>query len=151
MDRSLGRFVHDTRHFRMKMRMSGAIVSGGLALQYFSRLTWKESDMDVFVNKHNKGADAIVSYLTKFEGYEKSRKQRVRYSTDYCCFGKVLTFVRKNEYSKTVVQVIATEEPPVWSVISTFYGRRLCIKECFTFVMLILVRLQAKRLEADRW
>jgi len=71
VDRLIGRFMGDSKGFREEMRKHDAVVSGGLALQFFARATWKESDMDVFVRK-GPGVDAFHKYLTETEGYKFS-------------------------------------------------------------------------------
>ena len=50
-----------------------ALIAGGLATQFLERVTWSESDMDVYVNC---GSDSVPPaedifdvYLTKMEGY----------------------------------------------------------------------------------
>ena len=51
------------------MGQTGALVSGSFAVQYFERVTWEESDLDIFV-KGGAGADAFGKYLMETEDYE---------------------------------------------------------------------------------
>lgn len=69
VDRTLKRFVNDPIAFRTKMRDNGAVISGGLALQFFANRIWKESDMDVFVRTGMERI-ALMEYLVMKEGYE---------------------------------------------------------------------------------
>ncbi len=45
-----------------------ALISGTFVLQYFERVLWEESDLDIFI-KQGDGADASGRYLVKEEGY----------------------------------------------------------------------------------
>ena len=59
------------------MSMTGAIISGSFALQFFERVNWKDSDLDVFV-EYTEKANAIISggftalchYVETVEGYK---------------------------------------------------------------------------------
>ena len=45
------------------MGKNDALISGGIALQYFERVVWKESDLDVYVQDGPK-AKALAQYLS---------------------------------------------------------------------------------------
>lgn len=45
------RFGIDWEDFRGVLRVSGAVVSGGVATQFFSGVSWPGGDMDIFVSK----------------------------------------------------------------------------------------------------
>ena len=72
VDQVLSRFTRDPKAFRSQLGQRNALVSGSLALQFFQRVTWHDSDIDIFVEK---GADteAMIDYVTKKEGYRFSR------------------------------------------------------------------------------
>ena len=67
VDRHLQRFVDNPVAFRMMMADCDALVSGSLALQFFERKTWLESDLDVYVN-FSRSID-FRQYLCEHEGY----------------------------------------------------------------------------------
>jgi hypothetical protein len=64
------RFVGGVAEFRQLMRDTGAVVSGGLALQFLLRAIWPESDMDVFVGSRE-ARELFGEYLESREGYSK--------------------------------------------------------------------------------
>jgi hypothetical protein len=68
VDQLLRRFVADPKRLRRNMRLYGAVISGGLALQFFDRQTWMESDMDLFVRGVG-DAEAFGRYFRVQEGY----------------------------------------------------------------------------------
>jgi len=67
VDRALRRFVKDPCLFRSKLGEYDALVSGSFALQFFDRVIWPESDLDIFMRvgaqKH------FEEYLCQSEGY----------------------------------------------------------------------------------
>ncbi len=50
------------------MGLYDAVISGSFALQFFERVFWKDSDMNVFIKK-GAGADTFCPYLAEEEGY----------------------------------------------------------------------------------
>jgi hypothetical protein len=68
LNRLLKRFVDDSIALRVQMKRHGAVISGGLALQFFARRVWKESDMDLFI-KSGESAMALGRYFVEAEGY----------------------------------------------------------------------------------
>lgn len=75
VDKTLRRFVVNTANFRSQMARYDALVFGSLPLQFFERVVWEESDMDVII-KGKKEADAFGEYLITAEGYEFVRCRR---------------------------------------------------------------------------
>ena len=67
VDRHLQRFVDNPIAFRIMMADCDALVSGSLALQFFERTTWSESDLDVYV--HISRSNDFRLYLCEHEGY----------------------------------------------------------------------------------
>ena len=45
-----------------------AIISGSFAVQFFERVTWPSSDLDLYV-KEGEEATALRAYLLQSEGY----------------------------------------------------------------------------------
>ena len=68
MDHHLGRFVQDPGHFRSQMGKYDALVSGGLATQFFERAFWKDSGLDIFIQQRER-AGPFGNYLADVEGY----------------------------------------------------------------------------------
>lgn len=73
INRSLKRFVNDPVRFRSLMARHEALISGSFALQFFGRIVWKDSDLDIYheapgLGKEN-GTKALAQHLMKNEGY----------------------------------------------------------------------------------
>lgn len=135
--------MDDPQCFREEMRKHHAVVSGGLALQFFDREVWQESDMDVFVRR-GVGSRALGQYLVQKEGYcmEKETSEEVfrRYlrsvgkvseesvSASKVCRAdsgnlQVETYVKMDVGERRVVQIIAPERKhPVEAILTGFYG-----------------------------
>jgi hypothetical protein len=64
----LKRFVDDPVAFRNQLGDKG-LISGSFALQFFERVTWKESDLDIFMNIGGGHTD-MWKYLVTAEGYQ---------------------------------------------------------------------------------
>lgn len=66
----LRRFVKNPIAFRRHQSQTRAIISGSFALQFFERVTWPDSDLDVFIDESKSGAYAcMLEYLISSEGY----------------------------------------------------------------------------------
>ena len=70
----LRRFLKDPIAFRNQLGRSDALISGSFALQFFERVIWQESDLDIVVEEGT-GADKLAEYLIRVEGYERSKNQ----------------------------------------------------------------------------
>lgn len=68
VDRALKRFVSKPVRFRQQMAKHDVLVSGSVALQYFERVVWKESDLDIYVQT-GLNAEAMAEYLVTAEGH----------------------------------------------------------------------------------
>ena len=85
IDKYLHRFVSDPKKFRSQLGAYDALVSGSLALQFFERVVWPDSDLDVFINVKN--VEAFSRYLVTEEGYTepietKPRQENYRHALD---------------------------------------------------------------------
>lgn len=67
VDRALRRFVDNPHQFRSKLGEYNAIVSGSFALQFFDRVVWPESDLDIFILDSRQ--EGFMAYLCESEGY----------------------------------------------------------------------------------
>ena len=70
IDRLLCRFVSKPLALRSVMRDHRVVLSGSVALQFFERRCWKESDLDLFVQKPRE-AKALKEHLVRTEGYRR--------------------------------------------------------------------------------
>lgn len=70
INRSLASFVKDVIGFRSQMARSGALISGSFALQFFRRVYWIYSDLDINIRE---GANEFEQYLCSQEGYQLKR------------------------------------------------------------------------------
>lgn len=68
VDRGLKRFVQDPKGLRSHMGIHNALISGSFAVQFFERVVWKDSDMDIFV-EGGLEASAMECYLFN-DGYD---------------------------------------------------------------------------------
>ena len=73
MDRALRRFVDNPHQFRSKLGEYNAIVSGSFALQFFDRVVWPESDLDIFILDSRR--EGFMAYLCESEGYVCDTKE----------------------------------------------------------------------------
>ena len=67
VDRDLRRFVKDPRRLRQQLGQHNALISGSFALQFFERVTWEKSDLDIFLG-HGE-VESFKQYLVEEEGY----------------------------------------------------------------------------------
>ena len=67
MNRALRHFVDDPCLFRSKLGEYDALVSGSFALQFFDRVFWPESDLDIFLPDAQE--EGFGTYLSNSEGY----------------------------------------------------------------------------------
>ena len=65
----LNRFVSDPIALRSLMATHNALISGSFAVQFFSRESWKGSDLDIYLEKGS-AVEAFDVHLRKTEGYE---------------------------------------------------------------------------------
>ena len=68
VDKRLHRFVNDPIGLRSKLGELDALISGSFAIQFFERVTWHSSDLDMYV-KAGARAYALRTYLANSEGY----------------------------------------------------------------------------------
>ena len=57
------------------MAAHNALISGSFAIQFFERLHWNESDLDIFVEFHHPNPTVLEQYLCEREGYCFIREQ----------------------------------------------------------------------------
>jgi hypothetical protein len=118
LNNRLKRFVEDPMEFRRTLGMCGAIISGSFALQYFARVVWPESDLDIFAQQDH--FESLSAFLTMREGYRLTDERLLE---DYASVGvrKVLVYRRTGSEAVSEVQVILVETPPAIAVLKGFY------------------------------
>jgi len=70
VEKRLSHFVRDVISFRCQMASTNALISGSFALQFFHRVYWPASDLDINVHQ---GSETLESYLCRVEGYTLQR------------------------------------------------------------------------------
>ena len=73
VDRDLRRLVKDPRRLREQLGQHNALVSGSFVLQFFERVTWEKSDLDIFVGWRE--VQSFKKYLVEEEGYRSVSDQ----------------------------------------------------------------------------
>lgn len=68
INRLIRRFVSDPVRLRSEMAKYDAVISGSVALQFFDRVVWKESDLDIYV-RGKENTTAFIEYFSRSEGY----------------------------------------------------------------------------------
>lgn len=68
VNRTLERFVRDPSAFRSQLGRCDALVSGSVALQFFEKVIWQESDLDIYV-ENGSCTDDFSAYLIQEESY----------------------------------------------------------------------------------
>ncbi|KAI1263505.1 hypothetical protein F5Y18DRAFT_438187 [Xylariaceae sp. FL1019] len=69
INKRLARFFEQPVDFRTQLGKSNALISGGFALQFLEGVTWKDSDLDIYV-EGGQDSEAMEQYLLS-AGYQK--------------------------------------------------------------------------------
>lgn len=56
------------------MGKHNALISGSFALQFFERVTWPKSDLDLFVEQ-GPGYESLCGYLVQMEKYKMLKSE----------------------------------------------------------------------------
>lgn len=75
INRRLKRFVRFPKDLRAVLGSVNALISGSFALQFFDDVTWKESDLDIYLKDNEASISEIVGYLEQREGYMKQAER----------------------------------------------------------------------------
>lgn len=126
----LTRFVSAPYAFRAKLSEHNALISGSLALQFFMRVSWPDSDMDVYVQR-GEDADALETYLFTAEGYElDTTRAGDNYSMPLVA--ETRTYIRRkldhepNAEHSPRIQLVLTWFPPL-RILFTDFSTTLCV------------------------
>ena len=79
VDAMLSYFVKYASALRILMRYTGALISGSIALQFFSGYRWSDSDLDIYVDPC--WMEFWGKYLEAVEGYSLETKDPPDYYT----------------------------------------------------------------------
>ncbi|KAL9627261.1 MAG: hypothetical protein Q9204_006697 [Flavoplaca sp. TL-2023a] len=112
MDKRLQRFVNDPTGLRSKMGELDVLISGSFAIQFFERVTWPSSGLDLYVEEGER-SDALYAYLVDSEGYTLQTTRGFG-DNDYA-----LPHFYQNR--STEVYVIATSDIPIHAILNTFF------------------------------
>ncbi|KAF4630958.1 hypothetical protein G7Y89_g7175 [Cudoniella acicularis] len=130
VNRSLKRFVDNPVGLRSMLARHNALISGSFALQFFERVVWDDSDLDIYVHDDDASINAMGQYLIQAENYKFDSTFDWR-SPDYQQHLKevreVKTYLRETEDSKTKenhplkIQIIRTDATPLETILTGFY------------------------------
>ncbi|KAL8691236.1 MAG: hypothetical protein Q9218_003494 [Villophora microphyllina] len=124
VDRDLLRFVKDPWGFRSQLARYDGLISGSFALQFFERVCWEESNLDIF-SESGEGAQTLEKYLKEKERYCFINKG---FSNAYNVGSgrqrhTVRTFERSNSDGTTAkAQIITSHYPPLQAILRGFHG-----------------------------
>ncbi|KAI5927612.1 hypothetical protein F4810DRAFT_272395 [Camillea tinctor] len=115
----LGRFIKDPAGFRSQLGRSDALISGSFALQFFERIIWPESDLDIMV-QDGESLEGLSKFLTEKEGYEMAGERTFTEEGD-----DILGYRTSDFPDMKKVQLIATYGPPVQAILRGYYTTAL--------------------------
>ncbi|KAL5324180.1 hypothetical protein ACEPPN_008724 [Leptodophora sp. 'Broadleaf-Isolate-01'] len=119
-NRRLKHFVRNPQSLRTLMARYNALISGSFVIQFFDDSFWKESDLDIYVERES--AAAFGTHLCQKEGYRFDRGSTEDDDYDFLGFVQVDTYLRgdKLRSNETKIQVISTGAVPVRSILGCF-------------------------------
>lgn len=117
LDSRLKHFVQQPLKFREAMAQTDALLSGSFALQYFERVVWPASDLDVFVETDR--SEPLIDYLTQHEEYGQVRDTTPR---EYSSYGveRLLVFHRTAGERVLEIQLVLLHTPPLLAILKGF-------------------------------
>ena len=79
IDKKLARFFKNPILFREELAKQETLIAGSFAMQFFDRIVWEESDLDIFVHDklaHWRGNEIthLERFLIQSEGYTLSSR-----------------------------------------------------------------------------
>jgi hypothetical protein len=161
VDLLLADFVDRPKEYRMVMKETRSVISGGLVLQFLVKVRWLESDMDVFTCGE-RSARQMVKYLADKEGYSeesadwtprsecesfevttltctKYGRQRViqimyhrGHSSDVSCV--IAEAILKGFYSTALLNFITWNKVYCLFPVTTIKHREMCMLSCSNLV-----------------
>ncbi|RYP70459.1 hypothetical protein DL769_004948 [Monosporascus sp. CRB-8-3] len=110
---------------------SNALISGSFALQFFERVVWPESDLDIMIPEGH-GLEEMAGFLIDKEGYrlDSETETTVKVAADHypsLDVTKCQTYLSEatgtgsNQASERKVQLVVTSGPPVQAILRGYY------------------------------
>lgn len=90
-NRRLKHFVRNPQSLRTLMARYNALISGSFVIQFFDDSFWKESDLDIYVERES--AAAFGTHLCQKEGYRFDRGSTEDDDYDFLGFVQVITML----------------------------------------------------------
>ncbi|KAH7356850.1 hypothetical protein BKA65DRAFT_495597 [Rhexocercosporidium sp. MPI-PUGE-AT-0058] len=120
VNRRLKNFVRNPQGLRAVLARYNALISGSFVIQFFDDTFWKESDLDIYVERES--AAAFGTYLCQNEGYRFDRHSTEVNEYDFLGFSQVDTYLRGDmlQGDETKIQVISTSTVPVRCILGCF-------------------------------
>ncbi|KAI0148170.1 hypothetical protein F4776DRAFT_660343 [Hypoxylon sp. NC0597] len=125
----LARFIKDPTGFRSQLGHSDALISGSFALQFFERITWLDSDLDIVV-RDGENLEGLANFLTTVEGYKMTEEQGPYKPNQDTYIKEVQTYmysmkgdanVDGNKSAKSKIQLTVTHCIPLLAILRTYY------------------------------
>ncbi|TIA36902.1 hypothetical protein D6C79_08200 [Aureobasidium pullulans] len=109
VDKHLARFVANPKALRHHMGMNRSLIVGSVPMQFFSRLCWKDSSLDILV-ENGPEAEAMMAYIAS-QGYRKQTK------LDMCHlhFDFEMTPFKRGGTAQATVNLITISESTIWA------------------------------------
>ncbi|KAI1098501.1 hypothetical protein F4804DRAFT_350322 [Jackrogersella minutella] len=129
----LERFIRYPYQFRSQLGRSDAFISGSFALQFFERIAYPESDLDILV-QDSESLESLSEFITTVEGYKMTRDESPYKDAQSIYIRTVQTYMyqatrddkidgKKTGQSK--VQFIVTHDIPLLTALRHFYTTAL--------------------------
>ncbi|THX27531.1 hypothetical protein D6D12_05446 [Aureobasidium pullulans] len=109
VDKHLARFVANPKALRHHMGMNRSLIVGSVPMQFFSRLSWKDSSLDILVESGPE-AQAMTAYIAS-QGYRKHK------TLDMCHeeFNFDMTPFKRGGKVKDTVNLITISDNSMWA------------------------------------
>ena len=125
IDRSLRRFVNNPVQFRDQLAFSDALISGSFALQFFERVVWHGTGLDIFVQGGIK-AESLGQYLCVQQVYEMGEPVLATHWRNIADEVQIRTYTRPNlGHLPDKVQIFQTKHAPLRSILLSSYTTAL--------------------------
>ncbi|EPE34585.1 hypothetical protein GLAREA_10279 [Glarea lozoyensis ATCC 20868] len=127
INRLLKRFVKTPVALRSELAKHNAVISGSTALQLFERVTWRKSDLDIYVERDDGTAvSALGTYLTTVESYVAVAAPFPNANDDYGLIN--LSIKRIDNFQKVdgngvklKVQIMSTRTLALEAIVANYY------------------------------
>ncbi|RYP36499.1 hypothetical protein DL768_010932 [Monosporascus sp. mg162] len=114
---------------------SNALISGSFALQFFERVMWPESDLDIVIQT-GAGLEEMKGFLIGTEGYKLCSETEIMpiascdddarlYVKEFQTYVAKPTGADSNQSSGRKVQLVVTSGPPVQAILRCYYTTAL--------------------------